>query len=154
MKVKCPSCFAEFDILAALNNAAGSQLLQKLAALDASLSRPLYVYLTLFRSPKRALSYEKALRLAEEVLALSTNQVQLADALQKVVDALREKQLAGGFKPLKNHNYLKRVIEDVPAPVTALAHAQQPQQQSQQRRIFTSKTAQAMMDLEALKTYD
>lgn len=156
MKIKCPSCCAEFDLIAALDSVAGSQLLQRMAALEPGVSRPLLAYLSLFRSPKRALSWDKALRLSDEVLALSTNQVQLSEALQKVVDALREKQQSGGFKPLKNHNYLKRVLEDSPQGETtpgstALAPVGQESEPGQQSRRFTSKTANGMMALQNFK---
>lgn len=156
MKIKCPSCCAEFDLIAALDSAAGSQLLQRMATLEPAVSRPLLAYLSLFRSPKRALSWDKALRLANEVLELSTNQAQLSEALQKVVDVLREKQQTGGFKQLKNHNYLKRVIEDLPQVETAsgsaaLAPVAQEPEPAQQLRRFTSKTSSGMMRLQSFK---
>lgn len=152
MKIKCPSCCAEFDLIAALDSAAGSQLLQRMAALEPTVSRPLLAYLSLFRSPKRALSWEKALRLADEVLGFSQHETQLAEALQKVVDAQRAKQTTGTFKQFKNHAYLLRVLEDTPQePVVSKAVAPIDEPPPLPPRQFTSKTANGLMALQNFK---
>ena len=148
MRIKCPSCFAEFDLLSALDSEAGRSLMGLLAKLDPSMSRPLVAYLSLFRSASRALSWDRALKLAEEVLALDADKVRLSTALAKAVEILRDKQAAGGWKPMNNHNYLKRVLEGVSAQaetvvITPLKQDSKP--------VYKSKTAAALMSLEGLK---
>ncbi|MDH5185403.1 MAG: hypothetical protein OEX12_16105, partial [Gammaproteobacteria bacterium] len=65
------------------------------------------------RSPSRDLANDRALRLAREVLDLYPEQQGLAAGLTETIQAMRVKQDQGGFKPLSNHNYLKRVLESV-----------------------------------------
>ena len=109
MKIKCPSCHAVFDLVAALDSDAGRELMIKLAKLDSKLSRPLTAYLALFRAPKRALSWDRALKLTDDILPLAEPE-RLALALTNTVESLRQKQAQGSWKPLRNHNYLKQVI--------------------------------------------
>lgn len=148
MRIKCPSCFAEFDLLSALDSEAGRSLMGLLAKLDPTLSRPLVSYLSLFRSASRALSWDRALKLAKEVLALENNHARLSTGLAKAVETLREKQVTGSWKPLTNHNYLKRVLEGVPEhsetviPTTPIPET---------KPVFKSKTASALMNLGGLK---
>lgn len=148
MRIKCPSCFAEFDLLSALDSEAGRSLMGLLAKLDPSLSRPLVAYLSLFRSASRALSWDRALKLAEEVLALDADKVQLSTALAKAVEILRDKQAAGGWKPMSNHNYLKRVLEGVSAQAETVVITPLKQES---KPVYKSKTAAALMSLEGLK---
>ena len=148
MRIKCPSCFAEFDLLSALDSEAGRSLMGLLAKLEPTLSRPLVAYLSLFRSASRALSWDRALKLAQEVLALESDKGRLSTGLAKAVEILREKQTAGGWKPLGNHNYLKRVLEGVSAqPETVVIT---PSKQDS-KPVYKSKTAAALMSLEGLK---
>jgi len=92
-----------------------------LAEAERDVSRPLVAYLGLFRS-SRALSWDRALRLATEVVALGPAE-RLGPALAHTVESLRSKQQQGGWKPLSNHNYLRRVIDSTAAvaapPVSA-----------------------------------
>ena len=148
MRIKCPSCFAEFDLLSALDSEAGRSLMGLLAKLEPTLSRPLVAYLSLFRSASRALSWDRALKLAQEVLALESDKGRLSTGLAKAVEILREKQTAGGWKPLGNHNYLNRVLEGVSAqPETVVIT---PSKQDS-KPVYKSKTAAALMSLEGLK---
>lgn len=73
----------------------------------------LVAYLGLFRSPSRALAWDRALRLAKEVLEIPAVPNVLATALAETVEAMRQKRGSGAAKPLSNHNYLKRVLESV-----------------------------------------
>ncbi len=148
MRIKCPSCFAEFDLLSALDSEAGRSLMGLLAKLDPSLSRPLVAYLSLFRSASRALSWDRALKLAEEVLALDADKTRLSTALAKAVEILRDKQAAGGWKPMSNHNYLKRVLEGVSAQAETVVITPLKQES---KPVYKSKTAAALMSLEGLK---
>lgn len=112
METRCPCCGATYALEAAINDEAGTELLTIVAKHSAHLTRPLVAYLGLFRPVNRKLSWSRALKLANEVLSMSTEQ-HLAVALSETVEALREKQLQGGWKPMRNHNYLKRVLESV-----------------------------------------
>ena len=112
METRCPSCGSAFSLDVAINTEAGSELMNLIANMPTSLSRPLFAYLGLFRPATRKLTWDRALKLATEVLALSTPE-HLAIALSETVESLREKQQYPGWKPMRNHNYLKRVLESV-----------------------------------------
>ncbi|WP_082007450.1 hypothetical protein [Tepidimonas taiwanensis] len=115
MRLRCPVCRAEAALEAWAEDEAARELMALLAGLDAALGRPLVAYLGLFRSRSRALSWDRALKLAREALALSSDAAVLAEALAETVEAMRVKREAGDIRPLENHNYLKRVIESVAA---------------------------------------
>lgn len=95
MILHCPCCHARFSAEMLAQDEAARELLAL------RLSPALLAYLGLFRSPQRALAFDRALKLAREVLALSPPD----EALAETVEALR------GKGPIKNHNYLKRVME-------------------------------------------
>lgn len=95
MILHCPCCHARFSIEMLAQDEAARELLAL------RLSPALLAYLGLFRSPQRALAFDRALKLAREVLELAPPD----EALAETVEALR------GKGPLKNHNYLKRVME-------------------------------------------
>jgi hypothetical protein len=114
MQLTCPCCFAAFPVEAALESAAGRELMGVLAQAG-PLARPLAAYLGCFRSASRALAWERALRLAREVMDLTGDQRALATALGQTVEALRTKRERGDSRPLKNNNYLKQVLESVAA---------------------------------------
>jgi len=116
MKLTCPSCHTIFHLEAAMEEAAGREFTAFVCGLG-ELARPLVAYLGLFRPASRALGYERMLRLAREALELSIDNVQLARALSETVEALRQKRDEGDVRPLKNHNYLKRVLENQPPSI-------------------------------------
>lgn len=148
MRIKCPSCSADFDLLSALQDASGRELVGLLAKLDSSLSIGLVTYLSLFRSPTRALAWDRALRLANEVMALGADRQKLAAGLSKSCDVLREKQHQSSWKPLTNHNYLIRVLADLPAmPAESLIEKPGSHQQPQR----TSKMFSTIQALQGLK---
>lgn len=154
MKIKCPSCHAEHSLEAVLDGQAGSELMLLLADLEPGLARLLLSYLSLFRSPSRALSWDRALRLGREALALEAQRGRLAAALSKTITVLREKQKGGeGWKPLTSHNYLARVLKEMPpdAPGALMVPPGNPENQKQPP-VKLSKTAQAMIRLESRKS--
>ncbi|PHM47108.1 hypothetical protein [Xenorhabdus miraniensis] len=112
MKIgRCPVCHSDFHLDAVLEDDASRQLLAKLVDLPAGCARHLVAYIGLFRREKNNLSNSRALKLAEEVLALySANRV-LGHALSETVERIREKRAQGDNKPLTNHNYLKTVYQ-------------------------------------------
>ena len=106
---RCPICHARMSIEALVQDEAGRELLGLLCKLDTACGAALVGYLSLFRSDRRDLSNDKALRLANEALALGPL-VPVAQAMQKTVDNLR----AQCSQKLTNHNYLKKVLADMP----------------------------------------
>ena len=124
METRCPSCGSTFSLDIALNNEAGSELLSLISTMPNELARPLLNYLSLFRSRTRKLPWGRAVKLAKEVLELSTPE-HLAMALNDTVESLREKQQSPGWKPMRNHNYLKRVLESVEFSVVVPAAVDQ-----------------------------
>ncbi|TCS70749.1 hypothetical protein EDC61_11476 [Sulfuritortus calidifontis] len=123
MRLRCPVCHAEAALEAWAEDEAAREMMGLLAGLDAALGRALAAYLGLFRSKSRALSWERAVRLAREVLALGLEEAVLSQALSDTVEAMRVKREAGDIRPLENHNYLKRVAESVAARWIASGHA-------------------------------
>jgi hypothetical protein len=112
MNLTCPCCHAKYPLEAALDSEAAGEL-QLILAQAGPLARPLIAYLGLFRSKTRALSFDRAVRLAGEVLNLGAEPHALAAALTETIEAMRAKRDQGQIKPLANHNYLKRVLETV-----------------------------------------
>ncbi|KAB7624482.1 hypothetical protein F3N43_05915 [Alkalilimnicola sp. S0819] len=119
------------------------ELMGILKDLPREVSRPLVLYIQLFAGATRAPAYERQLRLARETLALHADTLLIGAALSETVEAIRGKRESGeDHRPLKNHNYLKRVLESVaarPAPKALERATQQPRP--------TSRTAQALAAL-------
>jgi hypothetical protein len=112
---RCPICHSHIQLEALIQDDAGSELLGLLAGLGRPLARPLVQYLGLFRPAKSDLSNARALKLAQETLAIADRD-SLIVALQDTVRSLHEKRQQGQqgqTKPLKNHNYLKQVLASV-----------------------------------------
>ena len=124
-----------------MQDEAGRELMGLIAKLDTQTGAALVSYLGLFRSASRDLANERALKLARETLDITPDTARLAIALSETVEAMRGKQPR---QPLKNHNYLTKVLESVQArPVVACVE--------QGAAAPKSKTGQALMTLEALK---
>ncbi|MEW6559609.1 MAG: hypothetical protein AB1412_05360 [Pseudomonadota bacterium] len=120
MRLRCPVCHAESALEAWAQDDAAREMMALLANLPAELGRPLAAYLGLWRSPSRALAWDRAHRLAQETMALSADGPRLAAALAQTVEQLRAKREAGDTRPLGNHNYLRRVIEGTPGGADVL----------------------------------
>ena len=95
-----------------MQDEAGRELMALVAKLDTQTGAALVSYLGLFRSASRDLANERALKLARETLGITPDTARLAIALSETVEALRGKQPR---QPLKNHNYLAKVLESVQA---------------------------------------
>lgn len=108
---RCPVCHARISLDAVVQDESGRALLALLAGLDAALAVPLVSYIGLFRAPTRDLSNDRALKLAQETIGLAAPD-QLEPALRETVEAIRAKN----GSQLKNHNYLKSVLKNQPAP--------------------------------------
>jgi hypothetical protein len=117
MQLICPCCHARYPLDAANQDEAARELLALRGTLPPRCWNPLIGYLGLFRSETRALAWDRALKLAREVMALNADPDRLENALAETVEALRLK----GGAPLKNHNYLKRVLENIQGAAAPLA---------------------------------
>ena len=138
---RCPICHSRISLEALVQDEAGRELMALVAKLNTQTGAALVSYLGLFRSASRDLANERALKLASEALGLisASDTARLAIALSETVEALRGKQPR---QPLKNHNYLKKVLESVQAqPLIVEQRAVSPR----------SKAGQACMTLELLK---
>ncbi|GAB4209923.1 MAG: hypothetical protein Fur0019_17310 [Tibeticola sp.] len=115
MRLRCPVCHAEAALEAWAEDDAAREMMAILSTLDATLGRPLVAYLGLWRSASRALAWDRAVRIAREVLALEADAQRLAAALAQTVEQLRAKRDGGDIRPLSGHGYLKKVLEGTPA---------------------------------------
>ena len=104
---RCPICHARMSIEMMIQDESGRELLSLLVKLDTESGAALVGYLGLFRSDRRDLANDKALRLANEALALGPLSA-VSDAMRKTVDNLRPQC----SQRLTNHNYLKKVLAD------------------------------------------
>lgn len=147
MRVRCPCCHADYTIDQAVEDEAARELMGLLSDLPREASRPLAAYLGLFRAKSRALAWERALRIAREVVNLHGDTQAVGVALSETVEAMRVKQQGGDWRPLANHNYLKRVLETVasrpqPVPIERVERAP-----ASVAALPSSKTAQAVSRL-------
>jgi hypothetical protein len=123
MKIgRCPTCHAHIQLEAVCQDDAGRELLALLAGLEADLGRALVAYIGLFRPASRDLTNDRALRLAQEVLRDFAPGERLSAALAATVESIRAK----GGAQLRNHNYLRIVLEGMPAHCAALPAAREP----------------------------
>lgn len=151
MRLRCPVCHAEAALEAWAEDEAARELMGLLSGLDATLGRALVGYLGLWRSPSRALAWERALRLAHEVLALERDAQRLAGALSQTVEQIRIKRDGGDRRPLASHGYLKRVLEGAAGRDRVAAVAEPAAEAAPIRRGALSSTVQGVVALEALK---
>jgi len=121
MQLTCPCCHAHVPLEAALQDEAGRELVAMLAAMRPTLALPLVHYLGFFRPLRQQLGWGRSLRLAHEVVALHPEDTdRLMLALLEASRGLDDKRAQPGWKPLGNHNYLKRVLESVQARTNGL----------------------------------
>ncbi len=141
---RCPVCHNRISLEAVVQDESGRELLGLLSTLDQSTGAALVSYMGLFRSKSRDLANDRALRLAREVLDIATGP-NLVAALANTVENMRTKQQAGGFKPLSNHNYLKRVLESADTSVIEALPSNVDSGSKQQRRAAVTG---AVMDIQ------
>lgn len=152
MQLTCPCCHARVPLQAVLEQDACRELLTLLVE-HKSIARLLVGYLGFFRAEKTQLGWERAVRLARETIGLAgeTNAglAALEEALQETTAVLADKRAQGGWKPLTNHNYLRRVLESTTA--RAASRAAPSAGESPASRAPTSKAGQALVTLERMK---
>lgn len=111
---RCPICRSHLDLQAIEMDESGRDLLALMAKLPSQLAGPLLSYLGLFCPLKQDLTNSRTLKLAEEALALTSDRYLLGAAMAETVQQIRTNRQAGGdVSPLKNHNYLKKVLKGI-----------------------------------------
>lgn len=145
--LNCPACGYRFDLLQAAEDENGRAFMAVLARQVGTVGRELIHYLSLFKPRTQVVSWGRLLGLAEDVERLTEglDAAVVAQALRETIEAMRTKRHAGDWKPLGNHNYLRRVLESVQArgvitPVTG---------SSATPGAPLSRTAQAIAALQA-----
>ncbi|MDO6528082.1 hypothetical protein Q4519_20615 [Motilimonas sp. 1_MG-2023] len=111
---RCPICKSQLYLQQLIEDDAGREVMATLAKLDKHFGRQLMEYIALFRPEKSDLSLSRAAKLISEVLALTHNHDALREAVYQTVSSIKTKRLEGSnAQPLKNHNYLKQVLNTV-----------------------------------------
>ncbi|QUN06451.1 hypothetical protein KDN34_03020 [Shewanella yunxiaonensis] len=108
---RCPVCHSSLHLDALVQDDAARELLAELTKMNAGLARVMVAYIGLFRPEKSDLSWNRALKLTTETLAMASSTDLLREALTETVMKLRASRTDGKVRPLTNHNYLKRVLE-------------------------------------------
>lgn len=118
MQLTCPVCFARYAIEAALTDDAARRAVAAAFKMPAPLGDLILRYIGLFRAPKRALSWDRAARLIDELLAsIQAARVERhgrtwaapldawTAALTEMLDRRDKLTL-----PLKGHGYLFEIV--------------------------------------------
>lgn len=108
---RCPICHSNIHLDALIQDDAAREVMAILAPMDGGLARVLVAYIGLFRPEKSDLSWNRALKLLNETLAVSGHRDWLRAALEETVHKLRVSRTGGSVRPVTNHNYLKKVLE-------------------------------------------
>ncbi len=139
---RCPLCHARISLDALVQDEAGRELMGLLVKMDTDTGTALVGYLGLFRSASRDLANDRALKLAREALALAP-WATVAYAMRQTIDSLQGK----GGRALTNHNYLKRVLEDLLLSGSNAAVMSKSPIEPKSVAVKTSRTAQALQAL-------
>ena len=151
MQLTCPNCRCKYPAEAAVDGDAGSEFMALLATMQPQLASPLLRYLGFFRPATQQLAWSRALRLTQEVVQLCMMVEPLEQALIETNRALDEKRLQPGWKPLANHNYLKRVLEGAEARFVAPVADASARDARSPAPAPRSKGGQALVTLEGMK---
>ncbi|MER2490661.1 hypothetical protein [Catenovulum sediminis] len=108
---RCPVCHTHIDLLSLVEDQAGRDLLIAVTKLETWCAPPVLAYIGLFKPAKSDLNNARALKLLNEVLTLHPNRKLITEACDVTVQQIRAKRVEGNAKPLKDHAYLKSVIE-------------------------------------------
>ena len=152
MQLNCPVCHAAFPLEVALQHEAGREVMAMLAGMEPTLAHPLITYIGFFRPAKQQLGWGRALRLMREVVALDGLAVPvLVLGLIEATRTLDDKRHQPGWKPLGNHNYLRRCLESAQARHDAGAVVQLTDSAQAPARQPRSKAGAALVSLEGMK---
>jgi hypothetical protein len=139
MQLTCPACFARYSIEAALSDDDARRAVAAALKMPAPLGDLVLRYIGLFRAPKRALSWDRAARLIEELLApMQAGRVERHGrtwpapleawraALADMLDRRDKLQL-----PLRSHGYLFEILAAQANKGEAQAEAKSEEQKRQ-----------------------
>lgn len=140
---RCPTCHAHLDLAALVEDDAAREVMAQLAGFEPALARAVLAYLCLFRPARQDLRWTRTLALLQQLQALEPDRGRLAAALEATTEAIRGK---GGALPLRDHAYLKRVLNGLQGAV-ALPVAQA----GPARTAPGSRTVETLTHLERLK---
>lgn len=122
MRLTCPTCGAAASAESWSNDMACREVLALITRLPQPLPRVAVDYLGLFRPGERGLSWKKALRIAGEIGELvrvgyvsvpgQVDRNCSASVWARGMEQMAEQRSALRL-PMKNHNYLKRVVWDL-----------------------------------------
>lgn len=155
MQLNCPCCHAAFPIEVALQHQDGREVMAMLSGMHPEIAQPLVAYIGFFRPAKQQLGWGRALRLMREVIDIGAAQAVssnvLAAGLVEAARTLDDKRQAPGWKPLGNHNYLKRCLESAQARHSAGQVVGPATSPVPATRVVTSKAGGAMLALEGMR---
>ena len=127
MRITCPSCGAIASLEAWTNDAAWREFADCLMKFPGGLAQRVIPYLGLFRQGDRGLTAARAARLARDLLALvqaGTIHIRGEETRPAPVEVWAqgiEQMLSQRPRGLTNHNYLRKVVHGIAAPVAAKA---------------------------------
>jgi hypothetical protein len=110
---RCPSCHAHLNLDTLVQDSSAKSLLSVVAKLKPKLVTNLIGYIALWRPAKSDLNNDRAVKLINEVLELSSNEQALSAALEQTVTAIKAKRHAGNYQAFKNHSYLNQVLKTI-----------------------------------------
>lgn len=139
MRLVCPACGATHSIEALLADATAREAVAAALALPAPLAGQVLRYLALFRPSQRALSWDRAAKLLQELLAaVKAAQVERKgrswSAPLELWQAALDQMLAGREQltlPLKSHGYLFEVVAGLASRAEARGEARQEERRQQ-----------------------
>lgn len=152
MKVTCPHCNNSFPLESLTEDDSARQLFGLLGKNNPIVAAHVIPYLGLFKPRNQALRWSRALKLTQEILEMcqSINPHTAANALVKSVEGLREKRQQPNWKPLRNHNYLKVILESEPLVNQQVSQQTNPIEHNAQGP--QSATGKALLELEKMKS--
>lgn len=116
MNLICPNCNARLSLEALAEDAEARKLFGLLSQHEQA-AGAMVQYLQLFKPPKQALRWARALKLAKELLAIADRagclDDQLAEACLRTVAAMEGKRARGDWQPLNSHRYFEKVLAAV-----------------------------------------
>jgi hypothetical protein len=120
VQLNCPCCGTEFPIEAGFIEGDGKRLAALFAAMDPALGRAVLGYLRLFKPAKQGLRLARAVKIAQELIALIDAGRVCSDERAGVWRAAPAALWAAGIEqllatppaglPLGGHNYLRKVV--------------------------------------------
>lgn len=142
MQLTCPCCFARFSIEAALTDDAARKAVAAALKLPAPLGDLILRYLAFFRPSKRALSWDRAAKLLNELVEpIQAARVERhgrawpapieywREALEQMLDRRDKLQL-----PLKSHGYLFEIVAGLASKAEGRAETATEQQKRHPQR--------------------